>query len=1204
LNRLYFHNNQIKKLDSNIFANLVNLKWLDFYNNQITELDSNIFANLVNLEWLVFSNNQITELDSNIFANLVNLEQLSFSNNQIEKLDSNIFANLVKLEVLRFSNNQIKELHPNIFDTLVYLVKLYISNNQIKELHSNIFANLVKLEWLSFDNNQIEKLDSNIFANLVKLEYLEFQNNQIKELHPNIFEKLENLERLAFSNNQIKELDSNIFASLKKLKVLHFNNNHIKMLDQCLFSNLINLKSIHFHGNNDKLQFFASSFCKLKSLSQLTAFDRFTILYPSFQPGASKITSQSDLIFKFAVKIFENSNSEIGIKNNFLFSLKLNSKSDQNDFQKLFEWTNIPSEISCIIGLNGAGKTSLLKCIDNSINSNKNLEKRNFICKYYSSAQSSTDSDVDASYFESECEKAIKNYPSIADFCKIIYDFMNDFSLIKYLDFLLLSGHDHQELNEFLDDLTGPKNKFNYRFDETMCNQRKYTQKALFQSLKQDIRNEDRPGDAKGSIYKAYYTEIVKNGIEYFLEFPNKNENFKLSSGENLILLILLWKFHAQKLKEKYEQNNDPITLKTRILLLDEPDAHMHPSLIEDFLSLLSSGDLLYLRMQVIITTHSPITVLLMAKKTKNLYLMSKSKSKNSNENIYKIDSIKNKHQAIALLTEDLVSVKEPTRIVFVEANDDKLYYEFLQSFLMKKGYFQSQNNNEFRLEFVAHGKHRVDNPEIEDSCRSMVEGLVSKCVNEKIKGGLIDSIFGIVDNDNKHSEPKQNIFYGERYALENYIFDPINMFLYFQSKNQLNDFPPEIKNMNLFDLNDLKSSKDNIQRIVNYFAEKLEQESKKAVNNRKITSPVKSDNFILTQGNGSNPKYNISIDVSSLIDYKSIHKTVEDIERELVEKFSQTQTKANSKHAKMDTLKEKDFLVKFCFDLQSKQYYEILYPRFLINLRGKNLVECYSSILPDLLPISEMIKFISQLAQDHSYDRFIPVELMEVLSKIKYPTFDKVTPKEFSITNKNLDILIEYLETVKDDLKISQNIDLNEYQNTFENIRSYLDFRHLNNSTLDKNEIKKSISNTIKNLNSPEEILKSIQNELADKFNVLNEFKLKQESESSNNEVTDVIESNEDARRFLFQLLYFVDSKLAKNQKNAWINKLLCKLKEGSDSLPNIKEIEIFLDEIKNVCDDDNMNADEKIACLSEMVTEEENSLDLPDDGGISIFD
>ncbi len=62
------------------------------------------------------------------------------------------------------------------------------------------------------------------------------------------------------------------------------------------------------------------------------------------------------------------------------------------------------------------------------------------------------------------------------------------------------------------------------------------------------------------------------------------------------------------------------------------------------------------------------------------------------------------------------------------------------------------------------------------------------------------------------------------------------------------------------------------------------------------------------------------------------------------------------------------------------------------------------------------MIDFISKLAQNHSYDRFIPVELIEVLRKINYPTFEKVrsSTKEFSITKKNLDNLIAYLETIK----------------------------------------------------------------------------------------------------------------------------------------------------------------------------------------------
>jgi len=83
--------------------------------------------------------------------------------------------------------------------------------------------------------------------------------------------------------------------------------------------------------------------------------------------------------------------------------------------------------------------------------------------------------------------KLIENgTPEIEDFCYIIYDFMNDFSLIKYLDFLLLSGHDHQQLNKFLDDLTGPKNKFNFRFDEKTCIQRKDTQAAFIDNFEQN----------------------------------------------------------------------------------------------------------------------------------------------------------------------------------------------------------------------------------------------------------------------------------------------------------------------------------------------------------------------------------------------------------------------------------------------------------------------------------------------------------------------------------------------------------------------------------------------------------------------------------------------------------------------------------------------------------------------------------------------
>jgi predicted ATP-binding protein involved in virulence len=95
--------------------------------------------------------------------------------------------------------------------------------------------------------------------------------------------------------------------------------------------------------------------------------------------------------------------------------------------------------------------------------------------------------------------------------------------------------------------------------------------------------------------------------IEYYLGYDLNIH--KLSDGEYLILLIELWRVHAKKLKELNEKHSRPVNNKLRILLLDEPDAHIHPSLIKEFIDLITSNDLEYLNFQVIMTTHRPATV-------------------------------------------------------------------------------------------------------------------------------------------------------------------------------------------------------------------------------------------------------------------------------------------------------------------------------------------------------------------------------------------------------------------------------------------------------------------------------------------------------------------------------------------------------------------------------------------------------------------
>jgi hypothetical protein len=98
--------------------------------------------------------------------------------------------------------------------------------------------------------------------------------------------------------------------------------------------------------------------------------------------------------------------------------------------------------------------------------------------------------------------------------------------------------------------------------------------------------------------------------IEYYL-LDDKDRplcyTHLLSPGECLILLLELWRIHANHLKES--NTKAPVKIKLKIVLLDEPDSHMHPSLIKEFINLITNGNLDYLRFQVIMTTHNPITV-------------------------------------------------------------------------------------------------------------------------------------------------------------------------------------------------------------------------------------------------------------------------------------------------------------------------------------------------------------------------------------------------------------------------------------------------------------------------------------------------------------------------------------------------------------------------------------------------------------------
>jgi hypothetical protein len=73
-----------------------------------------------------------------------------------------------------------------------------------------------------------------------------------------------------------------------------------------------------------------------------------------------------------------------------------------------------------------------------------------------------------------------------------------------------------------------------------------------------------------------------------------------LSSGEKVILQLALWMYNSR--------HHDRFP---RLLLLDEPDAHLHPSMTRQFIDVIQEVLVNRYKVRVILTTHSPSTVAL-----------------------------------------------------------------------------------------------------------------------------------------------------------------------------------------------------------------------------------------------------------------------------------------------------------------------------------------------------------------------------------------------------------------------------------------------------------------------------------------------------------------------------------------------------------------------------------------------------------------
>jgi Leucine-rich repeat (LRR) protein len=77
------------------------MTFLDLGKNSLKKLDSDIFNSLTELKTLLLDQNRINLIDKDIFMNLSRLEELNMSHNSIEELSSNSFIGLNRVSTTR-----------------------------------------------------------------------------------------------------------------------------------------------------------------------------------------------------------------------------------------------------------------------------------------------------------------------------------------------------------------------------------------------------------------------------------------------------------------------------------------------------------------------------------------------------------------------------------------------------------------------------------------------------------------------------------------------------------------------------------------------------------------------------------------------------------------------------------------------------------------------------------------------------------------------------------------------------------------------------------------------------------------------------------------------------------------------------------------------------------------------------------------------
>lgn len=240
------------------------------------------------------------------------------------------------------------------------------------------------------------------------------------------------------------------------------------------------------------------------------------------------------------------------------------------------------------------------------------------------------------------------------------------------------------------------------------------------------------------------------------------------------------------------------INSKPDLLLLDEPDAFLHPSLTRDFIYIVKNIIAGKYGIRTILTTHSPITVNLLDEN--DLFIV------NNNAKDGQVIKSISKQAAVNTLTEGLLLVTDNTHPVFLEGKKDSPYYRTVFEVLVHSNVLKKFPN----FVFISYnGKESLHN------------------FSEQFSLGDL-RFLAIEDKDKDTTVFKKGIFRLKRYAVENYVYDPLLLLGCIINNGAFKNLI-DINNYQILSLYDfldiIKNDQIKIQAAVDKICEKIAEE-------------------------------------------------------------------------------------------------------------------------------------------------------------------------------------------------------------------------------------------------------------------------------------------------------------------------------------------------------------------------------------------